>query len=257
MRKAIYFAIVSLVLMSCDKEEPQLELNTVQPTKLTIWMHPYFEGEDLVAGQTYLNVSNYRVNVTDLKMYLSHIYGINTSGDTIYFSDIAFLDILSGNNCVVINDPIIGSFSSFGFGLGVAEEMNSPSNPDFNISIYDANHPLSLFNNMYWTWAAGYRFVIFDGKYDVDANSTEPLIDGFSFHTGKDESYRTKVWNNISFEIAPNQQTDIHIDMAVDRFYYSSTDTVDIAIDNQSHGTNQTLSDRISDNIIQSMSYRQ
>jgi len=257
MRKAIYLALVALAFTGCkkDNDDPIPPVN--EATKLVVWMHALYEDEALVAGQTYFNVSNYRVNVTDLRLYLSHVYGVKDNGDTTFFRDIAFLDILAGENCLVLDNPDTGNYTSFGFGLGVAPEMNSPGNPDFNIAIFDSNHPLSLFNNMYWSWAAGYRFVIFDGKYDTDGGGTGELINGYSFHTGMDQSYRSKDWNNVPFSIEQNQTTDIHIDLAIDRIFYSASDTIDIAIDNQSHGTNQELSDRVSNNIIEAMTFRQ
>lgn len=258
MKRIVLLAVVAVFVLACKKEnpDPTPEPPIQQETKLTIWYHALYQDEGLLQGVEYQNISNYRINVTDLMFYVSHVYGVKSNGDTVYFADIAFLDFFAGRNCIVINNAETGNYSSFGFGLGVAPEMNSPGNPDFNIAIYDSNHPLSLFNNMYWSWQAGYRFVVFDGKYDEDSNGSGPLINGYSYHTGLDYSYRNKDWSNASFEIVENQQTDVHIDMAVDRFFYSETDTINVAIDNQSHGTNQSLSERMSNTIIEAISFR-
>jgi hypothetical protein len=260
MKSKVLLAFFALLFLACEKDKPEPTPDPVLPiqqeTKLTIWFHALFEGEDLAQSAEYHNISNYRINVSDLRFYVSHVYGVKNNGDTVYFTNIAFLDFFAGENCIVINNAETGDYSSFGFGLGVAPELNSSSNPDFNIALFDANHPLGVFNNMHWSWQQGYRFVVFDGKYDVATNGTEPLISGYSYHTGLDYSYRELNWENTPFEIVQNESSNVHFDMAVDRFFYSDTDTIDVAIDNQSHGTNQSLSERMSNTISEAISYR-
>lgn len=254
MRK-LAFALLALTLIACKKDKPEPD-PIVDPTKLILSVNAEFENDALVFGETYINVSNYRVNVTDLRFYLSNFYGVKSSGDTVVFSEIAYFNLGAGKGTLVIDNPSTGSFISFGFGLGVAPEMNSPANPDFNIAIYNSEHPLSVNNGMYWTWASGYRFVIFDGKYDIDAFGTGPLINGYSIHTGKDESYSTKEINGVNINVLPNATTNLYLDMAVDQFFYLESDIIDLAVDNQSHGSNQVLSNRLTANILNAITLR-
>lgn len=263
MKKLVWLFAVAVVLGSCKKEDPDPTPDPTPPqptpeqTVLKIDLEAWFENDPLVIfTEEYINVSGYRVNVSELKMYLANMYAVRDDGETVQLFDIAFFNFNSGDPTYSVTHVPPGNYTQLGFGIGVPEEMNSPANPDFTMSIFDSGHPLSESNNMYWTWATGYRFVIFDGYYDTDPESTGLLTTGYSFHTGKDESYREVVFNDISFTVVEEETTTIHLDFAIDRFFYSDSDTVDIAIHNQSHGTNQELSDRISDNIQQAISFR-
>lgn len=260
MKNALLLLALIALLAGCKKDNPDLDPdpNPIStPTVLKLELTAWFGDEELVAGEEYVNISGYRVNVTELKIYLSHIYLLRENGDTVDVSDIAFFDLTPGAESITFSDFPTGSYTEIGFGIGVPAEMNSPANPDFTIAIYDSNHPLGVSNNMYWVWATGYRFVIFDGKYNTDAESDEPLINGYSFHTGKDESYRQVNLQGIEVNVVEAETTTLYLDFAVDRFYYSDSDEIDIAVDNQTHGTNQELSDRLSDNIQQAVSVRE
>lgn len=260
MKNTLLLITMMVLLMSCKKEKPEPDPDpnpVADPANLKLELTAWFENEELVAGDEYINISGYRVNVTELKLYLSHIYLLRENGDTVNVSDIAFFDLTPGAEAITFSDFPTGSYTQIGFGIGVPAEMNSPANPDFNIAIYDSNHPLGVNNNMYWAWATGYRFVIFDGKYDTDAESDDPLIDGYSFHTGKDESYRLVNLQGVDVDVVEGQTTTVYLDFSVDRFFYSDTDEIDIAVDNMTHGTNQELSDRLSDNIQQAVAVRE
>jgi hypothetical protein len=259
MKNALFLLLLVVLFASCKKDKPDpdpIPNPDPQPTLLKMELTAWFEDEVLEAGKVYHNVSNYRVNVTELKLYLAHVHAVRDNGEIQNLTDIAFFDLTNGSASLTLSNVPPGNYTGLGFGIGVPQEMNSPANPGFNIAIYDSNHPLSVTNNMYWTWATGYRFVIFDGRYDVDAESDDPLINGYSFHTGMDESYREVHFNDINFAVTAHETNEIFLDFAVDRFYYSDGDTIDVAVDNQSHGTNQQLSDRVSDHIQQAVSFR-
>lgn len=241
----IYLIVSAAVLAGCQKDDPDPVIPQPETT-LRLDLRALYEGELLQAGQVYQNITDYRVQVNELKLYLSHIYAVRSSGDTVSLKDIAFFNLTSGADGISLGTVPAGSYTSFGFGLGVPAEMNSPLNPDFSIAIFQPGHPLSEANGMYWTWATGYRFVIFDGRYDTDSEATSDLINGFSFHTGKDESYRNLVFSE-AFNVAEGNEHKIRLDFEVDRFFYSQADTLDVAVNNQAHGTNQVLSDRVSD----------
>lgn len=254
MKNTVLYLILSVALLAgCKKDDP--DPIVPQPeTTLRLNLRALYEGQLLQAGQVYQNITDYRVQVNELKLYLSHIYAVKSSGDTVSLQDIAFFDLTTGTDGISLGSIPAGSYSSFGFSLGVPAEMNSPQNPDFSIAIFQPGHPLNEANGMYWTWATGYRFVIFDGRYDTNPEATSDLIDGFSFHTGKDESYRNLVFAQ-GFNVAEGAKHKIRLDFEVDRFFYSETDTLDLVVNNQAHGTNQVLSDRVSDLVVQAIEF--
>lgn len=256
--------VLVAVFTACKKDEPEPPpippptnpppIDTTSLVQLKI--SAFFGNDELEFGDQYYNVSGYRLNVAEFKLYLSYVYLLEEDGDTVHLTDVAFFDVKGGLNEIVIEEVPAGVYSSIGFGIGVAPDMNSPQNPDFNIALFDNDHPLSFSKGMYWGWAGGYRFVIFEGKYDTDPDSMEPMTDGYSFHTGGDDTYREVMLENIGFDVSSGSNT-AHLDFHLDQFFYSDSDTIDIATQNQTHMPNQPLSIVISDNIQHAVTFRQ
>lgn len=272
MKNILMLLVFAGLLSACKKDKDDLPpapppTNPPMDTTLTdppvdstsnihLRISSFFGDQELEFGETYFNILGYRFNVADFKLYLSYIYFIEQNGDTAHLADIAFFNLYAGDNELIIEDVPVGNYAQMGFGIGVAPDMNSPQNPDFDLALFDNDHPLSQFNGMYWTWQGGYRFVIFEGKYDTDPDSTEPMVDGYSFHTGGDESYRVVNLTGINFNVSANENTVAHLDFAVDRFFYSETDTIDIDENPMTHSPNTELSARMSDHIQQAVSFR-
>lgn len=257
MKNFIVLLAFTAVLTACKKDDPKPPSTPSPKTSadLHFKISPFFGDEILEFGNQYYNVSGYRLNVGEFKLYLSYVYFLEENGDTLHLTEVAFFDVRAGVDEIVIEDVPIGEYSSIGFGIGVAPDMNSPQNPYFNIALFDNEHPLSESNGMYWSWAGGYRFVIFEGKYDTDPDSVEPMTDGYSFHTGGDATYREVVLEDINFNFTA--ETNVaNLDFLLDRFFYSESDTIDIATQNQTHMPDQPLSIVISDHIQQAVSFR-
>lgn len=258
MKNFLLLLVIVTLLSACKKDKvdsPPGNSDTVSDVHLKI--SSFFGDQELEFGETYFNVSGYRFNVSDFQLYLSYVYLIEQNGDTAHLTDIAFFDLYDGDDDLIIEDVPVGNYTQLDFGIGVAPDMNSPQNPDFNIALFDNDHPLSQSNGMYWSWQGGYRFVIFEGKYDTDPDSTDPMVDGYSFHTGGDQSYRVVSLTGINFDVTAEETAVAHLDFAVDRFFYSATDTIDIDVHTMTHSPNSDLSARVSDNIQQAVSFRE
>lgn len=255
MKNFLMVLVFATALWSCDKEDDPIPPQAPTKSDLKLQVKAHFNGLPVNPGQVFLNVSSYRVNVIELKLYLSEIYAVKNDGQVVSLSDVALFNVTTGSDEIIFKDVDIASYQSLGFGIGVPPEMNSPDNPDFDESVFSSDHPLSVTNNMFWSWASGYRFVIFDGKYDTDGTGSGPLLNGYSFHTGKDASYREVVFSDASFSVDAQTDNAVTVSFNMAEFFYSESDTIDIAVDNQTHGENQVLSDRLSDNIQQSVSF--
>lgn len=255
MKNYLLLLAFSMVFLGCEKEDDPILPQPPTKSDLRLKVNAHFNGQPVNPGEVFVNVTDYRVNVIELKLYLSEIYAVKSDGAVVPLSDVELFDITTGSDETVFADVDIASYQSLGFGIGVSPEMNSPDNPDFDESVFSSDHPLSVTNNMFWSWATGYRFVIFDGKYDTDAEGEGPLLNGYSFHTGKDASYREVILSDANFSVSDQDQNVVTVNFNMAKFFYSSSDTIDIAVDNQTHGENQELSDRLSDNLQQSVSF--
>ncbi|MBK7297738.1 MAG: hypothetical protein IPI91_14425 [Flavobacteriales bacterium] len=152
--------IVAAMLSSCRHDpviEPVAELNTVSGT-LRLHVVPEWEGAPLALFSEYTNVSNYRTTVELLKMYFSEIELASVNG-SVPVTDIELFN-LDGPKQAEWSVPV-GTYTALYAGLGVPEDLNH-TDP----SVYPVDHPLGINSATYWTWNSGYRFVMFEGRYD-------------------------------------------------------------------------------------------
>lgn len=205
-----------------------------------------WEGQPFQASVEHHDVLNHRVFVDALKLYLSDVKLKGPSGEEDIL-EIGLFNLTNGEGTTMAPVPA-GTYGTLQFGLGVRPDLNS-SDP----SQYAAGHPLSVNNGTYWTWATGYRFVMFDGRFDTDPNGTGTVLPTFSIHSGKDACYTNVERPAPSpIHVEPGDTTDVYLNFAVDQFFYTTNDTIDISVDNQSHGENLPLALRFTDCFVQS-----
>lgn len=240
-----------LAMPGCKPDPVEPDPTPTPPVSTTgtlrIQVQPTWDGAPFALNTVYHNVSNYRVKVEMLKFYFGNIRLIAGS-DTVVVKDVALFDVANGQlsvECVVG----AGTWTGFAMGLGVPRDLNN-ANP----IVYGPGHPLSLEHGTYWSWGA-YRFVMFDGRFDTDPDGSAAPTDLFSMHTGLNAQYRefAFTFSNV-ITTSVGQTTTLNMGMAVDEFFHLSTDTLDLAIENQSHGDNGPLSIELTDNIIRSLS---
>ncbi len=209
---------------------------------LRVIISPEWQGQPFQTGTEYHNITDYRVFFDPLRAYLAEARLVGQSGDAELF-DIDLFDLSNGpveRNFTV--EP--GTYDMLHLGLGVPEALNH-SDP----TQYPNTHPLSLFTGTHWNWTTGYRFVIFEGRYDTDPNGTGTVLPTWSIHTGLDTCYRTMdLQPSLPIVITSGDVREITLHVEMSRFFYSSTDTLDIDVDTQFHGgTNVELGIRSAD----------
>lgn len=207
---------------------------------------PEWEGEPLVRYQEYRNFMDYRTTVETLTMYLGDVRGIH-GNDTAKLKDVDLFVLHNGPANRAWTVPV-GTYTKLRAGLGVPAPLNyaDPAN-------YGQNHPLSVSNGTYWTWATGYRYVMFEGRYDPDPQSTATLTTAYAIHPGMDPSY-------IEFELMPadgititeGQTTELLVRVAVDRLFHSDEYQIDLATEHTAHGTNLPLQWKLVNNVVKS-----
>ncbi len=215
---------------------------------LRLTVLPEWEGQSLQTFTEYQNFMNYRTTVELLKMYFGDVRAI-AGGDTAMVKDVDLFDL--GTGTVVKHWTIEeGVWAKLRAGLGVPAGLNYEDPAE-----YGPGHPLSVSNGTHWSWSSGYRYVMFEGRYDPDPSSTAQLITAYSIHPGMEPSY-------IEFELLPAQgititagdTTDVTVRVAVDRFFHSVDHQIDLATENTAHGMNVPLQLKLVENIAASFS---
>ena len=244
-RLLIYFFLLFIggaALWSCDKEEED------GMAKVIMTFDPRYEGSSIQIADRITNAQGYPVEFTGIQFYISNIELIS-SGSSQKLSDIEFVSV--GANALTMEYEVpSGNYTGIKFDLGVPADMNSPENPDFMISIYEEDHPLSANNGMYWTWAAGYRFFTLEGKCDTMDVGNDPITIPFAFHSGRDTLFRAMETFQHSFNLSKDQSKVIPFEIDMATIFANEGDTIDLKTERQFHGslTQLDLGNKFADN---------
>jgi len=196
----------------------------------------------------------YEVKFEKMLLYVSNVRFIESDGTVAEGPEIIFVDASSDQNKVSFEIPE-GNYSRIEFSIGVPNNLNGTDNPDFDASLYDQDSPLSLSKGMYWTWNSGYRFILMDGRTNIDPMVDDVFETLLSIHTGKEYSFRSKGLS-LNVNAAKDQNIPLKLKFNVEGFLNYPDNVIDIAVDNQSHGTNENLANRLSDNAIMSIEFK-
>lgn len=244
--------LAALFLVTCkpDEEvEPGPQPQPVTTGTLKVVIRPTWNGAPFVMNEVYTNISGYRVKVEGIKFYLGDIRLSNSSTSTLA-KDVAYFDLHHNGDTVTWSGVQAGTWNGLGAGLGVPQALNDADPLD-----YPPGHPLDLALGTYWTWATAYRFLQFDGRYDVNGSATTPPTSPFSMHTGLNACYQEfDLPLNGDLVITAGGSTTLVLDMAVDKFFHSDAGTLDLATENQTHGTNLPLAQKLTNNVVHSIS---
>jgi hypothetical protein len=238
-----------LALQACKPDEPIPPVTPPPATTgtLRITVVPEWEGVPFERFVEYRNFMDYRMTVELLKFYFGDVRLVNGADSTLV-KDVELFDLGNGPTVKEWTVPV-GSWSLMHAALGVPAELNfaDPAN-------YGPGHPLNVSNGTFWTWASGYRYVVFEGRYDEVPTSTATLISSYAIHPGMEPSY-------LEFDLVPaggitvtaGNTTNLVIKVAVDRFFHSNEYEIDLATENSAHGNNVPLQLKLVNNVIKSM----
>ena len=249
-RALIVGLILPLTLVTCKPGQPVPPVPELIGT-VRVVIHPTWEGVPFQMNEVYHNVSDYRVKVEALKFYLGDV----RFEDDGYFAtakDVEYFDMQHDGDTVIWNNVPTGTWTSLRMGLGVPQDLN-----DADPIVYPQGHPLSLALGTYWTWATAYRFVMFDGRYDLDGSGTGAVQQPFSMHTGVNVCYR-EFDLPLSTPLVVNSTgtATIVLELAVDRFFHSGGEVLDLATENQTHGSDpaHVLALKLTNNVVNAFS---
>jgi hypothetical protein len=257
--KQLFYILPLAILMvftSCDKNEdgdPIIPDGVIDSSTVSLNFDFVYGDENFEENKVYDYSLGYHVKFEKLRLYVSNVRLISKEGEVVNGPEIIFVNAFADSNVVTFKVPV-GDYDSVAFSIGVPPELNGTDNPDFDAALYDTDHPLSLTNGMYWTWNSGYRFILMDGRMNRN-----PMEDGIfetlvSLHTGKDYSFRsTKI--NQEFNVTKDQTVNLKLRFDVSGFIDNPNDVIDLVVDNQTHGENAPLANRVSDNAIISVKF--
>lgn len=198
-----FLLLLSAVLLciGCEDKTGTLELKFLGS----------YDGAPLILGEM-VEYDDYQLQFFESDFYISEISLTDGSSIT-EVKDIDFVDFTNTNFSLegaengfslVYNNIETGNYDGLRFGIGVppVENMTKPSD-------YNSDHVLSK-PGYYWQAWDSYIFAKLAGKYKDEAGTFD---DGFLFHTGTDDLFRTREGN---FNISINEESTTIIEIIID-----------------------------------------
>ena len=254
IQKTIAIFVIATITISCTKND-----NEISGTgNLKVQFENGFANNELILGSPTVATSKGEVlKISTIKYIVSNIVLYNENGTTFTYpkaQSYFIVDEQTASSLIInLSNIPAGNYNKIKFGIGVDQaqfNLGASGQGDFWTQAQAAG--------MDWSWAAGYKFLRFEGTFTAP-NSTTPVTTDTSFmvHTGQtssDYNYRevtlslptnALVRNNISPQIHLSTDLSQIID---------GTNKISLA-DNNSMGMGAmimggTVLSQISDNVI-------
>lgn len=217
IRKLIVSLILTFMLFSCvdDVDDTENQIDNTIYTNLSLEFDNRVGDEDLVlSDQTYSKNGDETFQVDTLKYIISNIKLHKPNGEAFtYPVDDSYFVINEENPSstkVDLTEIPVGEYEKISFGFGV-DQSNYPLNGVDNFV------PTAEDNGMLWAWAAGYKFLKFEGKYSsINQSETEKFLYHVGSHGTNLDNYKVVELDfDQVIELKEQQNTSIEIHMDV------------------------------------------
>lgn len=244
MKKLLFISFL-VALLACKKNEKNA-------ASVTLNFQTEIDGNSSALSEIFMDSEGRGIKIELLKFYLSDIYFVDSKKDKVYdVEDIALLEIAAnGSGNIELKVPA-GDYQSMHIGIGVPQSLNESDPSDYT----QADHPLSTTQNTYWGMNAMYRFVMVDGRYDIE---NDAVFDGtFSYHTGYNSSYRNLSFDqDFSFDKKGEHTINLGIDITA--ILEGSGGNQDVVNASNFHGNQAdiAIANLVSDNFVNALSLK-
>ena len=155
---------------------------------VSIHMHQKLGDQPFTYNSIVQLPAGYYIKATWLAYYISEVKLIHDGGEVTPVTDQYFLISPAHDSILELGSFDISILEGIEFSLGVDSAHNH-----LDPASYPASHPLSPQNpSMHWGWAAGYRFIAFEGL----AGATSGAVNNnYQIHTIGDVNYKNVTLN--------------------------------------------------------------
>jgi hypothetical protein len=260
------FSIAGLLAFACmigfsgckpDKEDPKP--TPVETGTFEFKLVPTVNGADLKLDQVYRNLDNQRFTVNFLKTYVSNLRLLKADGSEVLVKDVALLDLAQtgktdhGAGMYFTVSAPVGDYVGIKYLIGIPDSLN------FNDPTPYANtHPLSVTQEMHWSWNTGYIFVRMEGTVDSAGTETGPLSRGYFYHLGRKELQRevTARNANTAFRIQKDGFVEFVNETNILEWYKNADNSrISMATQNTHSQPSSTVAPAMMDNFVRSLSF--
>ncbi len=151
---------------------------------VTLNMHQKLGDQPFALNEAATAPDNYAIKVTRMQYYVSEITLIHDGGQEFLIHDLHLLVSAQKDSLFALGSFDVTNIEGVKFSIGVDQAFNH-----LDPASYPIGDPLAPQNpTMHWGWAAGYRFICFEGK---SSNNGTTFPDVFQIHTVDDANYKT------------------------------------------------------------------
>jgi len=193
-----------------------------QKKKVYLEINHLMDTTKLYLNRTYTNWDGIYHNFERSNLYMSE-WTLFTKSDSVVMNDkIVLADY--NTESYLIGELDIDSIEALQFHLGVPKRLNH-----LDPAQYEESHPLApKLPSMHWGWSAGYRFFVFEGYCDNDADySLEQYI---NYH-----AVGSHLYSAIKVDVEPVYEGD-SIVLYLDMNYLKLYENLDVIKDREEHG---------------------
>lgn len=241
VRFLLLVCFLGAMLPSCRKEKKEGNFTMQLKAK-------YGDAPFSIYG-TNIDPQGRRVQIDNLKFYLSHIKLVKTDNSEVELKQVILCDFSNAASLTFNTNNLEGDFKAIKFSCGLDSAQNE-SDP----LAYPAGEPLSGENNMYWSWLK-YQFHVVEGRCDTTTTGTGSYNWFLRYHIGGNALYRSTTINK-SFSVCCNNKAAINLVLDVKKIFYG-VQTLDIVAEpeTQSGATdNPVVAPKFVDNFSQAFS---
>lgn len=200
-----------------------------QTSNRVVFSFTHKVGDDtLELDKTNFTIWNGRLlNITRAQFYLSGIELLQAGGGALPLTDQYLLVNAENPDAEYdLGEWPVDAVQGVKLGLGVDADHNH-----LDPASYPAEHPLAPQNpSMHWGWAAGYNFLVVEGKVDNNNDGTPEIV--YQFHNLGDALYKTIELSGTA--TAADGTLQLHFDLDYARLFKD----IPVALEYINHGSN-------------------
>jgi len=223
MKKLNLLVLIFLTIISCKDDDTNTVIDTTPKFgTLNLDFSNKIGANDIALNTTtYTNQSNEAYTISQLRYIISNIVLIKENGDEFVYpvADSYFLinEEVTGSKSITLSDINVEEYTKIKFGFGVDQSK-------YPIESGTANFiPTAEENDMLWNWAAGYKFLKFEGSFTPQGGTSE----NFLLHIGSlgvnQDNYKEIILDLPSMlVVSENASSNIGIQVDVDKIFDST-----------------------------------
>ncbi len=244
MKKVLIIVIAILIFAGCKQDTCGCTPQNIVEVSFQLQK----DGQNIDIQQEFM-ADSLGIVVQKLRFYISHLSIHSTNNSDYKLSDVSIVDLEEPSLMTFQFLADEGSYDAIKFGVGLDATQNGQDPATFPLE-----HPLSTFYNMYWGWAAMYKFLEFQGKANPSGVIGNPNEVAFSYHPGANDFYKTYSLP-VSFSVTSTKPRIVVL-IDYDIIFNGADGSVDVLTENQSHTTpaDYDIAERIIFNFGESLS---